>query len=120
MSDIVARAHLRATQTQIMFLTNEAAQKRSDFSSFLITVLDDERKEKATNQRNEGTTATSNVPPPIDVTGIMDRLQHRVPLRNEHDDMDSDDGVTVPYVSRRLHLQEEEDDDEDELGLDTA
>ncbi len=47
MSDIVARTHLRATQTQIMFLTSEAAEKRRDFSSFLIAVLNDERKEKA-------------------------------------------------------------------------
>jgi len=45
MSDIVARKHIRATQMQVMFLTNGACEKRSELSSFMLTVLKDQRKE---------------------------------------------------------------------------
>lgn len=122
MSDIVARTHLRATQTQIMFLTSEAAEKRRDFSSFLITVLDDERREKAAKERQDRASDDRNqathptVPPPLDISGIIERLQSRVPLTNEHNDMDSDDGAGVRYPrASRLEqrLREEEDLEED-------
>ena len=106
MSDIVARTHLRATQTQIMYLTSEAAEKRRDFSSFIITVLDDERRERAAKERQatESDPTSQHIPPPIDVSGIIERLQSRVPFRNEHNDMDSDDGIGVryPHFSRQL------------------
>lgn len=45
MSDIVARAHLRATQVQITFLTAHAAEKREDFSNLIFSILHEERKE---------------------------------------------------------------------------
>lgn len=45
MSDIVARAHLRATQVQITFLTANAAEKREDFSNLIFSILHEERKE---------------------------------------------------------------------------
>jgi len=117
-SDIVARKHLRATQTQIMFLTSEAAEKRRAFSSFIITVLDDERKEKAANERQgrESNTPSRSFPPPIDVGGIIERLQSRLPLRNEHNDMDSDDGAGVSYPYSSRSLQQHDDDD----GLEDA
>lgn len=105
LSDIVARAHLRATQTQIMFMTNEAAEKRRDFSSFMITVLNDERKQGETT---EDAAARANIPPPIDISGIIDRLQSRVPLRNEHEAMDSDDDDGVRYPFATHQLQEEQ------------
>ena len=46
MSDIVARSHLRATQTQILFLTVGAADRRSDFTNLIITLMSEERKRK--------------------------------------------------------------------------
>ena len=38
-SDVVARSHLRATQTQIRFLTSAAAEKRREFSDLMVNVL---------------------------------------------------------------------------------
>ena len=46
MSDIVARSHIRATQVQITLLTNEAAQRRVEFSTLIFKVLREERNEK--------------------------------------------------------------------------
>lgn len=47
MSDIVARTHLRANQSQIHFLTVTTADKRKDFSNFLVALFAEEkRKEK--------------------------------------------------------------------------
>ena len=45
MSDIVARKHLRATQVQIMSLTNGACQKRVELSSLMLTLLHQQRKD---------------------------------------------------------------------------
>ena len=47
LSDIVARKHLRATQMQIMFLTKNACQKRSEFTSLMLSLLNQQLKEKA-------------------------------------------------------------------------
>lgn len=44
-SDIVARKHLRATQMQIMFLTNGVCQKRSELTSFMLSLLNEQLKE---------------------------------------------------------------------------
>jgi hypothetical protein len=110
MSDVVARTHLRATQTQIMFLTCEAAEKRRNLSNFLIGVLNDERKEERENPERENDAQRRSIPPPIDIGGMLARLQSGVPMRNEHDDMDSDDnGVTDPYPGRlqRREIEEE-------------
>jgi hypothetical protein len=110
MSDVVARTHLRATQTQIMFLTCEAAEKRRNLSNFLIAVLDDERKEERENAERENDAQHRSIPPPIDIGGMLARLQSGVPVRNEHDDMDSDDnGVTDPYPGRRQRREIEEE-----------
>jgi hypothetical protein len=93
MSDIVARTHLRATQTQIMSLTCEAAEMRSNLSNFLIPILDGEKKEPENNAQPR------SLPPPI---GRNFARFARAPMRNEHDDMDSDDnGVTDPYTRHR-------------------
>lgn len=45
-SDIVARSHIRASQTQIMFLTKAAAEKRKEFSNVMIKILFEEMQEK--------------------------------------------------------------------------
>lgn len=44
-SDVVARLHIRATQTQITFLTAAAAEKRKEFSNVMINILLEEKKE---------------------------------------------------------------------------
>lgn len=38
MSDIVARSHLRATQTQILFLTVGASDRRNEFANLIFTL----------------------------------------------------------------------------------
>lgn len=43
MSDLVARAHMRATQYQILYLTLTAAQKRKDFLDFLLRLQEKEK-----------------------------------------------------------------------------
>lgn len=50
LSDVVARSHLRATQTQILFLTAATAEKRKEFSNLMITIL---AKEKGRVQKEE-------------------------------------------------------------------
>jgi len=45
LSDIVARKHLRATQTQIMFLTAHTCQKRIHLSDSMLTILQEHRKQ---------------------------------------------------------------------------
>lgn len=44
-SDVVARSHIRATQTQIDFLTAAAAEKRKEFSNVMINILLEESKD---------------------------------------------------------------------------
>ena len=44
LSDIVARKYIRATRSQIVFLTAAAAEKRLDFYQFVIKVARDEGK----------------------------------------------------------------------------
>ena len=46
MSDIVARSHLRATQTQILFLTVGASERRNEFSNLIFTLLKEEKKQE--------------------------------------------------------------------------
>ena len=45
-SDVVARSHIRATQTQIAFLTHVTAGKRKEFSNVMISALVEEKKEE--------------------------------------------------------------------------
>ena len=46
MSDIVARNHLRATQTQILFLTVGASERRNEFCNLIFTLINEEKKRK--------------------------------------------------------------------------
>ena len=46
MSDIVARSHLRATQTQILFLTIGASERRNEFANLIFTLNNEEKKRK--------------------------------------------------------------------------
>lgn len=52
-SDVVARSHIRATQTQIAFLTAVTAEKRKDFSNVIINALVQEKKEASQKGNNE-------------------------------------------------------------------
>ena len=59
-SDVVARSHIRATQTQIAFLTHMTAGKRKEFSNVMINALLQERKEvEAERKKNEWQTNDS-------------------------------------------------------------
>lgn len=66
LSDIVARSHLRATQTQIIFLTSTTAEKRREVSVLLISMLDEAQKEEMKRKDDEegGITATLSSNPP--------------------------------------------------------
>jgi hypothetical protein len=55
LSDVVARSHLRATQMQILFLTSATADKRKEFSNFMITILAKQLKRSS----KDGTQAKS-------------------------------------------------------------
>jgi hypothetical protein len=46
MSDVVARSRLRATQSQITYLTSAASEKRIEFSNLMINILAEERNER--------------------------------------------------------------------------
>ena len=46
MSNSIARAHLRASKGQIMYLTFAAAEKRKDFSNLMINVITLKRRER--------------------------------------------------------------------------
>jgi hypothetical protein len=56
-SDVVARHHIRATQTQIIFLTAAAAEKRKEFSNVMINALLEEKKDGRREEKREAKTA---------------------------------------------------------------
>jgi hypothetical protein len=60
MSDVVARAHVRATQVQITFLTAGATEKRQEFNNLMFTILNEERKEE--NEAKSGISSETNAP----------------------------------------------------------
>lgn len=53
MSNVVARAHLRATRAQITFLTATSADKRKEFSNLMLNLLNEERKEERSEAGDE-------------------------------------------------------------------
>jgi ankyrin repeat protein len=53
LSDIVARKHLRATQMQIMFLTKNGCHKRGEFTSLMLSLLNEQLKEEAKRASKE-------------------------------------------------------------------
>lgn len=73
MSDIVARSHLRATQTQILFLTVGASERRNEFSKLIFTLLREEKK-------REKSAASSAAKPPRSSTPGWSRSLPAVPL----------------------------------------
>jgi len=62
LSDIVARSHLRATQSQIMFLTSTSAEKRREFTVLLISILDEARKEEKKEKEDKARGIHSSQP----------------------------------------------------------
>ena len=119
LSDIVARMHLRATQTQIMFLTKESAGKRQDFSSCMISLLNDERKEKMKKENKAGGEELSyrTDPQPLDLGGLLEQLEARPTLGLVPDETDSDDDVPENQVPAR---RSPERDDEDDAAMQEA
>ena len=57
MSDIVARKHLRATMTQIMFLTSATAEKRIELTMFMMRIATEQRK-KADEKKKKSNRAS--------------------------------------------------------------
>jgi len=51
LSDIVARKHLRATMTQIMFMTSAAAEKRRALSAFIMAMGHGHKKKQKERRR---------------------------------------------------------------------
>jgi Ariadne domain len=52
LSNVVARSHIRASQSQITFLTAATAEKRKDFSHVMIRILWDEKKYAVRDQEH--------------------------------------------------------------------
>jgi len=52
-SDVVARSHLRATESQITFLTTLTAGKRKEFSNVMINALLQEKKEAESERKSK-------------------------------------------------------------------
>jgi hypothetical protein len=77
MSDIVARAYLRATQVQIIFLTAGAAEKRNEFANFMFSILNDERKEEILERAERA--SRSAKPSPTSETISTRRHRHATP-----------------------------------------
>lgn len=63
-SDIVARSHIRATHNQITYLIREAADKRKNFSNYMISILLTQDKEL----RDAKNKVEEDVPSPAEVT----------------------------------------------------
>jgi hypothetical protein len=78
MSDIVARKHIRATQLQIMFLTNSTCLKRHELTSFMLSLLNEQLKEA--KQEAERAEKEKSRPmgdrPPLDTDSIFN-IPHR-------------------------------------------
>jgi hypothetical protein len=68
MSDIVARAYLRATQVQIIFLTAGAAEKRTEFTNLMFSILNEERKEEILEKAEAEKASRSAKPGPTSET----------------------------------------------------
>ena len=102
MSDLVARKHIRATQSQIINLTLYAAQKRRDFSGFMMRVLAKEKKEShQAEERNsqslsQGGTTVQSLGETTSITGIAGESTAR-PVREM---------ATDPIQISLQHLQE--------------
>ena len=79
MSDIVARSHLRATQTQILFLTAGASERRREFSNVIFTLMSEEWKRQKAAENKAGSGKTSPIPLPARVDnnteGIFNQAQ---------------------------------------------
>jgi Ariadne domain len=52
-SDVVARSHIRATRSQIRFLTAVTSEKRKEFSNVMINILLEEQKDANRDKKKE-------------------------------------------------------------------
>jgi hypothetical protein len=129
MSDIVARKHLRATQVQIMFLTNGACQKRSELSSLMLSLLHQQRKdtkieaarEKEEEEKKRTVDRTLSMPTTIDFPDqygvaagqLPSRLRrlmesHQRQAHAGYGESDSDDDYQSTPSRARLERAEED------------
>jgi len=127
MSDICARRHLRASQIQIMYLTNSACEKRIHFQNLMLKLLQHQRKEaeeeakrakeKQEKQQQQAksrvSTPSSSEPSPFDAdSDISDMMMLSHPhhsttrLRRLMD--------TYPHQHRRRTRYPYRDDDSDD------
>lgn len=90
LSDVVARSHLRATQTQILFLTAATAEKRKEFSNLMVTILAKEKKRMEKEGAYSGTFLAS---------GKKKNRDRKITLPLENLDgpiLSDDDGTELP------------------------
>ena len=89
MSDVVARARLRATQSQITYLTSSASAKRKEFSSIMASIGLQERKEAEQAATNEGGSSPRMAAAPA---GRRRRRNNPTSSFSDEDDNESSDG----------------------------
>lgn len=75
-SDVVARSHIRATQTQITFLTAVTSEKRKEFSNLMINILLDEQKEDMREKRKDASGPVHSLSHGLDtIVGLASGIQ---------------------------------------------
>ena len=99
MSDIVAREHLRANESQIQYLTFTSAQKRKDFSNFILNTLSEEKK-RSNRGRHHGQSSASTT---SRITGISPPLGREV---SEEGDGDIEDRISSAVDALQRSLEE--------------
>jgi Ariadne domain len=126
-SDVVARSHIRASQSQIMFLTKAAAEKRKEFSNVMINILFEEKqdRQKSIGERQHG---SSDGVRPLALAGVgLDTITGlgnlAYPVRTIGDTTHMERAVRrslqnfLALSSPNNGLMEAEDDDDD-AGVD--
>jgi hypothetical protein len=98
-SDVVARSHIRATQTQIAFLTAATSEKRKEFSNVMINILIEEKREEEEANRgkeSDSKRGINGLPGSLlgNVVGLVSEPVSAGASRIESDDSDNiDDAV---------------------------
>jgi Ariadne domain len=73
-SDVVARSHIRASQSQIMFLTKAAAEKRKEFSNVMINILFEDKQETQNRLKQSQQEAGDGYQPQTLAGGSLDTI----------------------------------------------
>lgn len=110
MSDVVARSHLRATQSQITFLTASATEKRKEFSNLMIRILVSDRRDT----QQDSMTAVETVEnirksrKARTLPSLLERITSGV------DTNSSSDGSRTPTIAISSHPRPDEDEEMEE------